>query len=268
MTLLRMTTLPGERWAMGWTTAVVEPGTLLYRIAHPLDRVSNTPYRQIYSITSAVGSSFSEPGCEDTRPRPNYLYSSRVTSGQTNGSSGSPVTKTGGYIVGQLYGSCGYGDDQDNIDGCANTTSMIDGALRMSYPLLRPFLDPNAATGCTPNSTTVCLLANRFRVSVNYRNQFASPPQPGDFVAARLNALAVNPDVGIFGLSDPQATEIMVRIADARPFAPRFDVYYGGLTDLEYWVNVTDTVTGTTRSYYNPPGKLGAGLDRTSFPAN
>lgn len=260
MTLLRMNSLPGGRWLMGWTTDTVAPGTLLHRISHPQDPISLGPFRQRYAITSATSQG---PTCTDL-PRSHYLYSTRVTGGVGDGSSGAPVVKAGGYIVGQLFGTCDAGED----DGCSNSTQMVDGSLRVSYALLQPFLNPAGTSGCTPNSKTVCLLGNRFRVAVNYRNQFASPPQPGDFVAARLNASAVNPDVGIFGLTDPQATEIMVRIADSRPYAPRFDVYYGGLTDLEYWVNVTDTVTGTTRSYHNAPGKLSAGLDRSSFPAN
>jgi hypothetical protein len=259
VTLLRLNSLPGGRWLLGWSAAVVEPGTLLYRVSHPQDPVSREPFRQRYNVTRAT-TSFQ--ACTE-RPMSRYIYSTRVEGSTGDGSSGSPVTKQGGYIVGQLWGWCGFSGGVP----CAEDLD-VDGSLRASYPLLQPFLKPGSASACTPNSTTVCLLQNRFLVRVNYRNQFANPPSPGDFVAGRLNASAVNPDIGIFGLSDPQATEVMVRIADARPFAPRFDVYYGGLTDLEYWINVTDTVSGTTRSYYNAPGKLSSGLDRGSFPAN
>jgi hypothetical protein len=262
VTLLRMNSVPGGRMEMGWSSAAVEPGTLLYRISHPFNPATNEASLQMYAITRATNT---VQVCDSEVPHSRYLYSSRVTGSVGDGSSGAPVIKTGGFVVGQTAFLCFYGSANDE---CATSTLMLDGSIRASYPLLQPFLNPGPSNGCTPNSTTVCLLGNRFRVSVNYRNQFANPAQPGDFVAARLNSSAVNPDVGIFGLSDPQATEIMVRIADARPFAPRFDVYYGGLTDLEYWVNVTDTVTGTNRSYHNPAGRLGAGLDRTSFPAN
>lgn len=121
-------------------------------------------------------------------------------------------------------------------------------------------------TNCTPSATAVCLLNGRFRVSINYLNQFANPPQPGTFVAARLDSSASNPDTATFGLSDPKAVEVVVRIVDARPFAPRFDIYYGGLTDLEYTVSVTDTVTGRAKTYRNPPGVVGGGVDRVTFP--
>jgi hypothetical protein len=87
-------------------------------------------------------------------------------------------------------------------------------------------------------------------------------------VTARLNPSAINPDTAIFGFGNPQDVEVVVRVVDARPFASRFDIYYGGLTDVEYWVNVTDTVTGRTRQYHNNANTVGGGVDRGSFPAN
>ena len=136
------------------------------------------------------------------------------------------------------------------------------------FDVLAPYLDP-LTSGCVSDPTTTCLLGNRFRVTINCSNQFSNPPgQTGDFRGTRLNPAATNPDVAIFGFANPQDVEVIVRIVDARPFAPRYDVYYGGLTDVEYWVHVTDTVTGTTRQYYNAPNTVGGGVDRVSFPAN
>lgn len=125
------------------------------------------------------------------------------------------------------------------------------------------------AGGCTASSTAACLLNNRFRVSIAYVNPFSNPPnQPGTFLAARLLQGAQNPDTALFGFSSPQAVEVVVRVQDTRPFAPRFDIYYGGMTDLGYTVTVTDTQTGATRQYVNNAGTVGGGVDRTSFPAN
>jgi len=124
-------------------------------------------------------------------------------------------------------------------------------------------------TPCTPSSTVVCLLSNRFRVKIDYINPFSNPPnQPGTFLADRLLQGVQNPDTGLFGFSSATAVEVVVRIQDTRPFAPRFDVYYGGMTDVGYTVTVTDTQTGTTRQYTNTVGTVGGGVDRTSFPAN
>jgi hypothetical protein len=123
--------------------------------------------------------------------------------------------------------------------------------------------------GCNPDATTVCLLNDRFRVKIDYVNPFSNPPnQPGTFLAARLLQGAQNPDTALFGFSSAQAVEVVVRVQDTRPFAQRFDVYYGGMTDVAYTVTVTDTQTGTTRQYTNNAGHVGGGVDRNSFPAN
>jgi hypothetical protein len=71
----------------------------------------------------------------------------------------------------------------------------------------------------------------------------------------------------LFGFSSAQAVEVVVRIQDTRPFASRFDIYYGGLTDVGYSILVTNTQTGASRVYTNAVGTVGGGVDRTSFPA-
>jgi hypothetical protein len=121
--------------------------------------------------------------------------------------------------------------------------------------------------GCTATNNAVCLQNGRFKVSIDYVNPFANPPRPGSFLTARLTAVGSNPDTALFGFDSAQAVEVVVRIVDARPFAPRFDIYYGGLTDVEYTVTVTDTVTNKTRTYRNTVGQVGGGVDRTTFPA-
>jgi hypothetical protein len=126
-----------------------------------------------------------------------------------------------------------------------------------------------AVGACVASDTTVCLLNDRFRVTVDYLNQFANPPQPGKLRTARLLAGVQNPDTATFGFNNAQNIEVVVRIQDTRPFGlNRFDVYYGGMTDVEYTVTVQDMQTGTTRLYRNPPGMVGGGVDRASFPTN
>jgi hypothetical protein len=144
------------------------------------------------------------------------------------------------------------------------------GSVDSAYSNEASATTPASGGGCTPNATTVCLLNNRFRVKIDYVNPFSNPPnQPGTFLAARLNSTAgINPDVALFGFSSAQAVEVVVRIQDTRPFAPRFDVYYGGMTDVGYTVTVTDTQTGTTRQYVNQAGTVGGGVDRNSFLAS
>jgi hypothetical protein len=126
-----------------------------------------------------------------------------------------------------------------------------------------------AVGACVASDTTVCLLSDRFRVTIDYLNQFANPPQAGKLRTARLLTGVQNPDTATFGFGSAQNIEVVVRIQDTRPFGlNRFDLYYGGMTDVEYTVTVQDMQTGTTRLYRNLPGMTGGGVDRTSFPTN
>jgi hypothetical protein len=122
---------------------------------------------------------------------------------------------------------------------------------------------------CSPSATVACLLNNRFRVRIDYVNPFSTPPNlPGTFLTARLNATpGINPDVALFGFASAQDIEVVVRLVDARPYANRFDVYIGGLTDVQYTVDIADTQTGRTFTYVNVVGQVGGKVDRVTFPA-
>ncbi len=52
---------------------------------------------------------------------------------------------------------------------------------------------------------------------------------------------------------------------DGRGVNGRFWVFYGALSDVEYTITVTDTETGESRSYYNPPGEICGGADVEAF---
>jgi len=41
--------------------------------------------------------------------------------------------------------------------------------------------------------------------------------------------------------------------------------FSGGLSDVEYWIDVTDTETDETRNYHNPPGEICGQADVRSF---
>ena len=52
---------------------------------------------------------------------------------------------------------------------------------------------------------------------------------------------------------------------------PPFDhvwVLWGALSDVEYTIEVTDTVTGASKDYHNAPGSFCGGADTTAFDAD
>ena len=48
----------------------------------------------------------------------------------------------------------------------------------------------------------------------------------------------------------------MVKVLDGRTLNDKFWVFYGALSDVEYWITVTDTVTGARKRYHNRPGNI------------
>jgi hypothetical protein len=114
------------------------------------------------------------------------------------------------------------------------------------------------ATGsCRPNATTLCLLGGRFAASVTWWNQFS-----GVFGTGMAGPLSS--ETGTFYFTDPTNKELLVKIL---AFGNRIAVFYGSLSNLQYTLQVTDTSTGGTKTYFNPPGTFCGGID-TAFPSN
>lgn len=110
------------------------------------------------------------------------------------------------------------------------------------------------------------LLNGRFTVQVRYRNQFENPPVEGILKGRSLFSSPIS-ETAIFTFGDPLVVELMVRVSDARPFANRIDLFYGAISDVEFFIDVTDTLTGISKSYHKPPFELTGEVDRVSFPA-
>lgn len=251
VTLLRMDSLPGGRWLMGWTTEQLARGTLLYRISHPADPNGNGVYVQTYSTTTFDDSVSTCTG----RGRPSYLYSNAVTGGIFGGSSGSPVLIDGGYIVGQLFGLCGV-DPTQGCGGSMNRT--VDGSLRESYALLKPYLRPEGTancTACTPGNNTACLLGNRFKVTMpSWRDIGANLSGQGTVIRYADNLPEIHPDFGPLSESAffsmyghaPKSIETLVRMIKGQNINNKYWVFLTGFTGAEYTIRIEDTQTCAT----------------------
>lgn len=82
-------------------------------------------------------------------------------------------------------------------------------------------------------------------------------------------AIAQNNLFGYFSIpgitGDPSNPEVFVKILDGRSVNGQFWVFYGGLTDLEYSLAVTDDATGRQRTYVKPMGSACGGYDAAAF---
>ncbi|HEX6161149.1 MAG TPA: trypsin-like peptidase domain-containing protein, partial [Thermoanaerobaculia bacterium] len=92
VTLLKLSSVPGTRYWLGWSADVLPAGTPVHRVSHP--QAGPQKFTRGTVDTSFVGCSSS--------PRPGYVYQSLTTGGTTGGSSGAPLLWDEGFIVGQL----------------------------------------------------------------------------------------------------------------------------------------------------------------------
>jgi ELWxxDGT repeat protein len=113
------------------------------------------------------------------------------------------------------------------------------------------------AAACKPSATALCLLANRFKVEASWIDPQGNT---GDG-----QAVALTPDTGTFWFFSPDNVEVVDKVIDGRALNSSFWFFYGALSNVEYWLTVTDTATGLARRYYNPAGQMASVGDTTAF---
>jgi len=115
---------------------------------------------------------------------------------------------------------------------------------------------------CTPSSANLCLLNNRFKVTLTVNDArvtgtgFANATPKGDYGFFDVPAAT--------GTSDTPV--VFVKLIDGRPVNNKYWVFYGGLTDVQYTFIVTDTQTGATKTYSKATGTYDGQADTSAFP--
>ena len=110
---------------------------------------------------------------------------------------------------------------------------------------------------CVAGDTVLCLNQGRFRLEVVWENFF------GQTGVGR--AVPQTEDTGAFFWVDPRNIELTVKVLDGRHYNGHFWVFYGALSNLEFSVAVTDTVTGACKEYFNPLGTFASVGDTEAF---
>jgi hypothetical protein len=110
-------------------------------------------------------------------------------------------------------------------------------------------------------SRSLGLLGNRFRVEVSWRDQRNSRAGYG-------RAVPSTDQTGFFWFFDASNIELVVKMLDGRGVTGAYWAFYGALSDVEYWVTVTDSRTGAVQRYHNPPGNLCGRGDTGAFPSS
>lgn len=245
---------PAGRYYLGWSAAKesVTAGVALHRIAHP----QGGP--QSYSVHRV--SATPTPGACDGLPTTRFIYSKNARGATHAGSSGAPVFLEDGLkVVGQLFGRCGRNLD-DTCDVDAN--SSVDGAFATYFDEVKQWLDPPKQARCKPTAVTLCLTGGKFRVNVLARDMRTGRATTG-------TAIPQNDVFGYFSL--PELTghvenpEVFIKIVDGSSLNGKYWVFYGGLTDLQFVLEVTDMDSGITKTYAKDAGGYCGDSDTAAF---
>ena len=135
-----------------------------------------------------------------------------------------------------------FADPGDTTPGAATAAAPAAAAARVP--------------GCGGTSTTLCLHA-RFDVALHWKdsqgNEGEGRPQPA------------TTDSGYLWFFRPESIEMAIKVLDGTALNGHFWVFAAALTDVQYTMTITDTVTGAVRTYENPAGQMRSFGDTEAF---
>ncbi len=105
----------------------------------------------------------------------------------------------------------------------------------------------------------LCLLADAYEVEAAWR-----VPSTGE--TGMATPITDSENTGFFWFFNSSNVELVVKVLDGESINQNRWFFYGALSDVEYWIRVTEKASGRTRTYYNPPGELCGLGDTAAFP--
>ncbi len=148
------------------------------------------------------------------------------------------------------------------------TGPLVPGIYHVEWQMLREGLDRfgtpfetqvQVKPGPSEAQRTLRLMGDQFRVQVSWRDGSGN---------AGFGRAVPGPDpTGYFWFFDSSNLELVVKALDGRGLNNHYWLFYGALSDVEYWVDVTETRTGRTKRYHNAPGSLCGRGDTSAFSA-
>jgi ELWxxDGT repeat protein len=139
--------------------------------------------------------------------------------------------------------------------GTGNTSAPATAALGTAAPATAA--KPAPGSGCQPDQSDLCLNGSRFAVKASWTD-FSGHSGAG-------SAVTLTDETGYFWFFSAGNVETVLKVIDGRSLNGHFWVFYGALSNVHYTLTVTDTVTGTVKTYDNPAGQFASVADTTAF---
>lgn len=191
-----------------------------------------------------------------------------------SGSSGSPtlyswtfpggVTRQGQVVSHTFDGpgnhavelEVGKQDSSCNLSFCSAKHVRVVQVLPKSTP-------SNGCQGAlADDNDKLCLGEGRYIVEVDWENHHDESRPTGE---GRFRRLGGSESTGFFWFFNPDSIDLIVKIIDGSVLNDHVWVFYGALTDVIYDLEVTDTLTGQSKTYRNLAGSICGNGDTTAF---
>jgi len=86
-----------------------------------------------------------------------------------------------------------------------------------------------------------------------------------DGSAGSGNLTVISAETKGFWFFSSDNIDLVFKVLDGRAVNNKFWVFWGSLTNVQYTLTVTDTLTGAKKVYQNPQGQMTSGADTTAF---
>ncbi len=115
-------------------------------------------------------------------------------------------------------------------------------------------------SNCTPDSHTLCLNNGRFQVQAQWTD-FNGNTGVGTVVPG-----ATSSSSGVMWFFSPANWELLIKVLDGCGVNGHYWVFGAAATNVQYTIQVTDTLTGQVNTYANPLGTVSPAItDSTAF---
>ncbi|MYJ26890.1 MAG: hypothetical protein F4080_15510 [Holophagales bacterium] len=188
-----------------------------------------------------------------------YWVSVRDTAGGGRRTYHNPPTENCGQSDITAFVPASASGSSDGAAGRAGVDLIAMKAVPIELPGVT--LSQEGGGTCEPGADRLCLHDGRFSVEVEFADPNVNEKKAGQVVSSLTTR-----ETGFFWFFSPTNVELAAKVLDGRALTGKYWFLYGGLSDVEYTITLTDTVTRESNRYVNEAGSLCGGIDTRALP--